>query len=311
MRFSELASVDRNYFESLGESYSRCFPESKLSPSESAKFLMKKYGNDISTPKNLRYSTLIQNDSIVVAGYGVIPNSYRLGATFKKVGLVCDVFTHPDYRRMGLFKRVSRVAIERETEQGTDFLIGFPIREEVMPGHLSVGWQHVFDMNIWWALPRVNYQKILVQPVNYSQLAFLYDSKKFKIEMSDKFFEHRSSYSTNTYFSITNKDNKNFAIFTRGKIRGISFLCILYLQSDSPESTKTLIEMLRRYSFRLRTFGIIGCWNDSYASELHLPKSILRRSKKHQKVILKGLSSVSRQYNEKDFQLSWIDSDTL
>lgn len=311
MQFSDIASVDRNYFESLGESYSRCFPESKMSATESIEYLIRKYGQDVSVPKNLRYATLIQNESIVVAGYGVIPNTYRLGVTFKKVGLVCDVFTHPDYRRMGLFKRVSHVAIEREAELGTELLIGFPVREEVMPGHLSVGWRHAFNMNIWWALPRVNFQKMPVHTVSYSELVFLYDSKKFKIDFNEEFFKHRRSYLSNSYFSITGKDNENFAIFTKDRIRGISFICILYLQSDSPESTRALIETLRGYSFRLKTFGIIGCWNDSYATQLYLQKSTLRRSKKHQKVILKELSSVLRQYGEEDFQLSWIDSDTL
>jgi hypothetical protein len=83
------------------------------------------------------------------------------------------------------------------------------------------------------------------------------------------------------------------------------------MQSTNKKHTKLLVRKIRNLSLRLGTVGVIGCWNDSYADDLYLANSGLRKSSKFQKVIVREISDFKCPSNENDFRLSWMDSDTL
>lgn len=85
----------------------------------------------------------------VVAYYAALPYRYRIEGREVTAGMVCDVMTHPEYRGRGLFTAIGRFALERMREAGIAFTTGYPVRPEVMPGHLKVGWRVVDEMPVW------------------------------------------------------------------------------------------------------------------------------------------------------------------
>jgi hypothetical protein len=76
-------------------------------------------------------------------------------------------------------------------------------------------------------------------------------------------------------------------------------------------NTRILINKIRNLSMRLKTFAVLGCWNNSYANDLFLPTSGLRKSSKFQKVIVRELNGFNCPSDEAKYRLSWLDSDTL
>ena len=68
----------------------------------------------------------------------------QVGAHQRLGSIVVDVMSHPDYRKQGMFTALGRAGLADAGQAGIDFSFGFPIRKEVMPGHLKVGWRHLF-----------------------------------------------------------------------------------------------------------------------------------------------------------------------
>ncbi|MFH2000321.1 MAG: GNAT family N-acetyltransferase [Planctomycetota bacterium] len=89
----------------------------------------------------------------IVGHYAVIPQRFLLNGDLLNGSIVVDVMTHPDYRFQGMFTVVGRYAIEKCTQDDAlEFTTGYPIRPEVLPGHLKVGWRERFKISIW-AMP--------------------------------------------------------------------------------------------------------------------------------------------------------------
>lgn len=63
------------------------------------------------------------------------------GLTYKAVRAV-DTVTHPDYRRFGVFSRLTKAALDRVKEDGVDFIFNTP-NEQVLPGYIKLGWHYV------------------------------------------------------------------------------------------------------------------------------------------------------------------------
>ncbi len=84
-----------------------------------------------------------------VAFYGVLPRHYEVRGERHVLGLVVDVLSHPEVRRRGLFVATGRAAMERLEDSAVESVIGFPIRDDVMPGHLKVGWRAGFKLPVY------------------------------------------------------------------------------------------------------------------------------------------------------------------
>ena len=63
--------------------------------------------------------------------------------------MVCDVMTHPEARGQGVFTKIGRYATEKMKEQKIHFTTGYPIRPEVIPGHIKVGWEKPFQLPLY------------------------------------------------------------------------------------------------------------------------------------------------------------------
>jgi hypothetical protein len=310
LKLDKLDYLSRESIASFAKSYSKSFPEQKLTESALIDFLCHKF-RILENPDFFNIAALVTMDGIVTSGYGIVRNKYSFGSQSIDVGLVCDVFTNAEFRMMGMFKKVSLLAIGREELTSTNFLIGFPIRDEVMPGHFSVGWRHIFDMPIWWGLPCLGSIRNIKRNQELHASMFDTHERAIALDVSDEFLKWRFSLFRVEYHLVTVPDSRDFAIARKSKLKGVPFTCIVFMQSTSKENTRTLVRKIRNLSLRLATVGVIGSWNDTYADELFLANTGLRKSSKFQKVIVRELSDFKCSSNENDFRLSWIDSDTL
>ena len=75
----------------------------------------------------------------IVGHYAIIPQRFVLSGEACLGSIVVDVMTHPDYRFQGMFKKLGLYALNSAAGK-ISFATGYPIRKEVMPGHLSIGW---------------------------------------------------------------------------------------------------------------------------------------------------------------------------
>jgi hypothetical protein len=308
--FNEVDFLPYKLINAFARSYSMSFPELRLTESALIDFLNRKF-QLLENSDTHNIAALITNDGVVASGYGIVRNRYAQGVHDIEVGLVCDVFTNANFRKMGLFKKVSLLAIRREQLEATNFFIGFPIRDEVMPGHLSVGWKHLFDMPLWWGLPRIGTLRNVTKSPNMSAAMFDPQKKGIAIKVSEDFLKWRFSLFKVDYYLISVPDSRDFAIVRKSKLKNIPFTCIVFMQSTNNKNAKILVRKIRNLSLRLGTVGVIGCWNNSYAEDLNLKSSGLRRSSMSQKVIVRELKNFRCPKEEKSYRLSWIDSDTL
>ncbi|CAN2228515.1 hypothetical protein MCEMRE191_01407 [Candidatus Nanopelagicaceae bacterium] len=310
IQWNENEYLPANLVESFAESYSLSFPELELNQSSLIAFLNRKY-QVIGNSDLHNIATLVTGEGKVASGYGLVRNKYSQGEAALNVGLVCDVFTNTDFRKMGLFKRVSLLAIAREEKTDTNFLIGFPIRDEVMPGHLSVGWRYIFDMPLWWALPRLGRICDVQKNPTFTGKMFMTASKGIAIEPNDTYLKWRFSIFDVEYYLVCIPNSKDFAIVRKAKLKNLPFTCIVFMQSTSKLNSRLLVSRIRNLSLRLGTLGVLGCWNNGYAKDLFLQNSGLRQSSKFQKVIVRELNGFSCPNEEYNYRLSWMDSDTL
>jgi hypothetical protein len=308
--FIDLDFLPKKLIEAFAKSYEMSFPELKLTESELIDFINRKF-QLLENSDLHNIAALITDDGIVASGYGIVRNRYTREDQNINVGLVCDVFTNANFRKMGLFKKVSLLAIGREQFAATNFLIGFPIREEVMPGHLSVGWKHLFDMPLWWGLPRIGALRNVTKNPDMSALTFDPQKKGIALKLDDEFLKWRFSLFEVDYYLVSVPNSQDFAIVRKSKLRNIPFTCIVFVQSTNNKTVKKLVREIRKLSLRLGTVGVIGCWNNSYAEDLDLKSSGLRQSSISQKVIVRELNNFKCPIEEKDYRLSWMDSDTL
>jgi hypothetical protein len=81
--------------------------------------------------------------------YAAIPYPYSIDGRGMTVGMVCDVMTSTAARGRGVFTQLGAYALSRLHEAPLDFVTGYPIRPEVMGGHLRVGWKVAFELPMY------------------------------------------------------------------------------------------------------------------------------------------------------------------
>ncbi len=88
--------------------------------------------------------------SDIIGYYAVIPQHFICNNETLQGAIVVDVMTHPDFRFQGMFTAIGRFALQSCTDTtDLEFTTGYPIRPEVMPGHLKIGWNIRFKIGIW------------------------------------------------------------------------------------------------------------------------------------------------------------------
>ena len=136
-KFAEVFPFESDAYASA---YAESFPEAGNDQVQLKRLLTWKFAKS-----NSRTWTLSAPSGEIAAAYSVIKLDYLHDRELLQVGLVCDVMTNPRFRRLGLFTRIGREVFPRLSEWGIDICVGYPVRDEVIPGHLSVGWRVAFE----------------------------------------------------------------------------------------------------------------------------------------------------------------------
>ena len=109
------------------------------------------------------YQYVASEPEELVGYYAAIPYQYQINKKIYSCGMVCDVMTHPDRRGKGIFTKIGHYSTSEMKNQELAFTTGYPIRPEVIPGHMKVGWKIVHQMPMY--LRVVGVKTLLPKPL--------------------------------------------------------------------------------------------------------------------------------------------------
>ena len=84
--------------------------------------------------------------------------------------MVCDVMTGIKARGKGVFTKLGVYATNELINENLAFTTGYPIRPEVIPGHLKAGWEKIFDLPLYISFLKTN---SLLKQKSLSALSFI------------------------------------------------------------------------------------------------------------------------------------------
>lgn len=106
------------------------------------------------SPDSYEYSAY--HDNKMVGYYAALPYRYIINGREMICGMVCDVMTHSSMRGKRVFTSIGRYATDDLKNKGLHFTSGYPIRPEVIPGHINVGWETIFQMPLYIKILKIN-----------------------------------------------------------------------------------------------------------------------------------------------------------
>ena len=288
-------------------------------------------------------------DNFPVSFYGVLPRQYSFEGVIKNVGLVVDVLSIPEMRGRGLFVSSGQAVMNKLEESEISCVIGFPIRPEVLPGHLKVGWLVRFPMPVYvypigarktmgWRntcsrfLFRIMY--VLFTPLRFTgdSEAQVLNSKEFafdtrvrefigsqsttrniSIQKNSQFLQWRLSRPDAIYkcFNLGEKDTSAYAVIRVMDFEGFQSLAILDIDGSSKTTIKQLMKHVIEYARNERCDLVAFCTNKSNFRRLGLRRIGFLNSPKKFQVITRATGDSSVRFTEKFTRLTWIDSDTI
>jgi GNAT superfamily N-acetyltransferase len=129
------------------ELFENAFPENRGLPSASIEHYQWKFHSAPFSPASYEYSAIERGR--MLGYYAAIPYPYQIAEQRVLAGMVCDVMTHSDARGRGVFTELGRFALTEMEATDLDFVTGYPVRPEVMGGHLRVGWKVAFELPMY------------------------------------------------------------------------------------------------------------------------------------------------------------------
>ena len=195
---SELEFKKFDYSTSLNEQrelFADCFPEAILEKGNSEHYKWKFHSFPNEKPS---YEYAAYYDHKMVGYYAAIPYQYSIDGKKSTCGMVCDVMTHSSMRGKGVFTKIGNFSTNEMKEQKLDFVSGYPIRPEVIPGHLKVGWKVAFSLPIY--LRVLNSKSILKS----KQIGFLSPLVNLVLSLMNLLVFNRVSSKKSIRFSVTN-----------------------------------------------------------------------------------------------------------
>jgi GNAT superfamily N-acetyltransferase len=133
--------------ESQRQLFRLSFPETAGTSVEGDAHQHWKFGAYPATPPSYQY--VASETGGLVGYYAAIPYAYSVDGVRTTCAMVCDVMTHPDRRGKGIFTRIGHYATAELAHEGLGFASGYPVRPEVIPGHLKVGWKQVEQLPVY------------------------------------------------------------------------------------------------------------------------------------------------------------------
>lgn len=92
---------------------------------------------------------MAQIENEIVGYYAAIPYHYSYEGNRLKAAMVCDVMTGVKARGKGVFTKLGIYSTNEFAKNGFDFTTGYPIRPEVIPGHIKAGWEQYFELPLY------------------------------------------------------------------------------------------------------------------------------------------------------------------
>ena len=83
-----------------------------------------------------------ESGDLLAGHFAFVPQRYEIHGETVRGALAVDVMTHPDFRRQGVFSRLSSFAAER-LRRDVQLVIAFQIRDAVVAGMEAGGWRRV------------------------------------------------------------------------------------------------------------------------------------------------------------------------
>jgi hypothetical protein len=124
-----------------------CFPENIGTIVTEKNHYIWKFHSIHSKIKSYEYTAYI--DDTMVGYYAAVPYKYKIADKTYQIGMVCDVMTNSLYRGKGIFTKLGAYSLQMMKENNVPFTMGYPIRKEVLPGHLKVGWKIAFKQPLY------------------------------------------------------------------------------------------------------------------------------------------------------------------
>lgn len=153
-------------FQQQRELFKLSFPETAGTAVESEEHYRWKFRGFPAAPPSYEY--VGEENGVLAAYYAAIPYPYQVSGRPVAAGMVCDVMTHPSFRGRGLFTGIGRYATGQLGNAGIGFVTGYPIRPEVLPGHLKVGWRVIQRMPVW--LRMLGTRSLLPPPLRFASV---------------------------------------------------------------------------------------------------------------------------------------------
>lgn len=185
--------------------FTECFPETVGKPAETREHYIWKFHSVKHEPPSYEYGAYLENE--LIGYYASVPYRYNYGKTIYKAGMVCDVMTGVKARGKGVFTKLGIYSLDQMRLAGLDFTTGYPIRPEVIPGHIKAGWKIVTKMPIFIKVLKTNSllksKKLgFLAPVGnfgaivYNSILSVFSAGNYKAQVlqPDQFFSHFSEY---------------------------------------------------------------------------------------------------------------------
>jgi hypothetical protein len=127
--------------------FKECFPECIDTPVISHDHYNWKFHSKKGEMKSAEFTANSEKD--ILGYYAAIPYQYKLSGKVVNAAMVCDVMTGMKARGKGIFTQLGIYSTGEFSKQGFDFTTGYPIRKEVIPGHLKAGWEKYFELPLY------------------------------------------------------------------------------------------------------------------------------------------------------------------
>ena len=129
------------------ELFKECFPECIGTPIISENHYNWKFHSKKGEVQSSEYVAYAENN--MLGYYAAIPYHYCYQGKVMTAAMVCDVMTGVKARGKGVFTKLGIYSTNEFAKQGYDFTTGYPIRKEVIPGHLKAGWEQYFELPLF------------------------------------------------------------------------------------------------------------------------------------------------------------------
>lgn len=150
------------------ELFQDAFPERVGTEAAKESHYLWKFHSFPNSPGSYEYAAYHENK--MVGYYAALPYHYIISGKEMTCAMVCDVMTHSSMRGRGVFTEIGRYATDDLKNKGLHFTSGYPIRPEVIPGHLKVGWVKLFQMPLYIKVLKAN---AILSKFNLSFVSFL------------------------------------------------------------------------------------------------------------------------------------------